>query len=253
MKNNLTISYILPTYQAETFIYNNLKAFSKYCLESGYNSEIIVVNDGSTDRTNETIERYLREQDGDMVKYINMLQNMGKGTAIKNGIEESKGQYIVFTDCDLQYSFKNIKDVVDALLHNGTNIVIASRMHKDSIYTIKSSNLSWIYIRHTAGRIYNKLIKFFTGLNLDDTQAGLKGFDRDTAGLIFRKMTISGFGFDVDILACAKENNKKISTIPVEFNYEHEMSTINFVRQIFIMSIDVLRVFLKRVSGYYRR
>jgi glycosyltransferase involved in cell wall biosynthesis len=247
------ISYIIPVYQAESFIYDTLTRFSKYCNDSGYKSEIIVVNDGSTDKTDEVIKIYLKENSNNLIKYIRQPQNRGKGLAIKKGVEVAEGQYIIFTDCDLQYSFKNISDVVNNLLNNSANVVIASRMHKDSIYKIRSANLSWIYIRHTAGRIYNKLINLFTHLHIEDTQAGLKGFDRDTAKLIFKKMTINGFSFDVDILTCAKENKKKIHTIPVEFNYEHEMSTINFIRQTFIMTFDLLRVFLKRITGYYRR
>jgi len=254
IKNKPLISYILPVYQAESFIYKNLSLFAKYCADSNQTSEIIAVNDGSTDRTDEIIEAYLRENnDKVQIKYINLPENKGKGFAIKEGIEIAEGQYIIFTDCDLPYSFKNISDVVNNLINNGSNVVIASRMHKDSIYRIRARNIRWIYIRHTAGRIYNWIINLFTYLNIEDTQAGLKGFDRATAELIFKKMTIKGFSFDVDILTCAKENNKKITTIPIEFNYESEMTTINFIRQTFVMTFDLFRVFLKKITGWYRR
>lgn len=253
MDNKPLISYILPVYQAESFISDTLARFSEYCADYGLNSEVIFVNDGSTDRTDEVIKSYLKKNTNNAIKYINKEQNRGKGSAIKAGVEIAEGQYIVFTDCDLQYSFKNIQDLVDNIRNSNSNVVIASRMHKDSIYKIKSSNLSWIYIRHTSGRIYNKFIKLITKLDIEDTQAGLKGFDRDTAKLIFSKMTVNGFGFDVDVLVCANENRKKISTIPVEFNYDHEMSTINFIKQTYIMTRDLLRVFLKRLTGYYRR
>ncbi|MBI4707231.1 MAG: glycosyltransferase [Candidatus Omnitrophica bacterium] len=252
MNNKPLISYILPTYQAASFIRNTMNRFSEYCSDSGLSSEIIIVNDGSTDSTDKIIKNYLQENKNRSIKYINHTKNSGKGSAIKTGIQAAEGQYIVFTDCDLQYSFKNIRDVVNNLLNNNFNVVIASRMHKESIYTIRSSNLSWIYIRHTSGRIYNYLINVFTNLYIEDTQAGLKGFDAETAKLIFDKMTIKGFGFDVDVLVCAKVNNKKITSIPVEFNYEHEMSTINFIRQTFVMTFDLLRIFFKRVTGHYR-
>lgn len=254
MKNKPLISFIIPVYQAESFIYNNLGLLSKYCADSNLNSEIIVVNDGSTDRTDEIIETYVREnKDKASIKYIHLQKNKGKGLAVKKGLEAAEGQYIIFTDCDLPYSFKNISDVIDNLINNKSNVVIACRMHKDSIYRIRSENLSYIYIRHTSGRVYNWLINFFTRLNIEDTQAGLKGFDRATAELIFRKMTVSGFSFDIDILTCAKENKKKISTIPIDFNYDSEMSTINFIKQTFIMTMGLFRVFFKRVTGYYTR
>lgn len=254
MKDKPFISYIIPVYQGESFIYDNLNRFSKYCTESNLNSEIIVVNDGSTDKTNEVIEAYLKDiKDNSLIKYVNLKKNGGKGLAIKKGLEAAEGRYIVFTDADLQYSFKNISDLVSTLIKGNANVVLANRMHKDSIYEIKSENLMYIYVRHTAGRVYNWLINLFTRLNIEDTQAGLKGFDRDTAEFVFKKMTVSGFAFDVDILACAKENNKKISSVPIKYNYDSEMSTINFIKQTFIMFFDLLRIFLKRITRYYRK
>ncbi len=254
MKDVPTISYIVPAYQAESFIYNNLRLFSDYCLNSKDRSEIIVVNDGSADSTAEIIEAYLNENGSSShLKYVNLKKNVGKGRAIKEGLEVAEGQIIVFTDCDLPYSFKNIDNVVNKLFNGSANVVIANRMHKDSLFLIKAGNLSYIYIRHTAGRVYNLLVKLLSNLDIEDTQAGLKGFDRETAELIFSKMTISGFSFDIDILVCAKEHGKKISTIPIDFNYETEMSTVSFVKQVFKMTVDLLRIFIKRKTGGYRR
>lgn len=253
-ENKILISYILPVYQAESFIYENLRRFSEYCSESGLASEIIAVNDGSTDRTNEKIEAYVREnRDSTFIKYINLQKNKGKGLAIKKGIEAAEGEYIVFTDCDLQYSFENIKSLVSALIKDGRKVVLANRMHKDSIYKIRSENLTYIYVRHTAGRIYNLLINTLTGLHLEDTQAGLKGFDITTAKLLFNKMTVSGFAFDVEILVCASENNIKIVSVPIVFNLDEEMTTVNFIKQIVVMTFDLLRIFIKHLSGYYRK
>ncbi|MBI5056281.1 MAG: glycosyltransferase [Nitrospirae bacterium] len=254
MKNKQLISFILPAYHAQSFIYNNLNLFSKYCTEADFKSEIIVVNDGSTDKTNEAIQSFLKDKkNGTLIKYINLPENRGKGFAIKKGFELSEGQYIVFTDCDLPYSFKNIDDVVKKLVNKEANVVIACRMHRNSVYKIRSENLSYIYIRHTSGRIYNWLINFFTRVNIEDTQAGLKGFDRETAELVFSKLSIDGFSFDIELLVCSKENEKKISSVPIEFNYESEMSTISFVKQTFFMTSGLMKVFFKRMSGYYKK
>lgn len=253
MNNKPTVSFIVPAYQAESFICNKLKLFSNYCLNSKVSSEIIVVNDGSTDRTNEVINAYLTKNESNFhLKYVNLKENVGKGRAIKRGLEIAKGQYIVFTDCDLPYSFENIDNVVCKLIDGSANVVIANRMHTDSFFLIKSANLSYIYVRHTAGRVYNVLVRLLSNLDLDDTQAGLKGFDRETAELIFNKMTISGFSFDIDILVCAQEHGKKISTIPIDFNYEAEMSTLSFAQQVVKMTFDLMRIFIKRMSGGYR-
>lgn len=253
MLNKTLISYIIPVYQAESFIYNNLTQFINYSIDSQLDSEIIIINDGSTDKTNEIIEKILKEYQNVPIKYLKSQKNQGKGLAIKSGVEASLGEYIVFTDCDLPYSFKSIRNVVDNLMKNAADVVIADRMHEESIYKIKSANLPYIYIRHTLGRVYNGLIKLFTHLKIEDTQAGLKGFNHKTAELIFKKMTLSGFSFDIDLLVCAQEHNKKILTVPIELNYESEITTINFSKQIFLMTNDLLRIFLKRITGYYRK
>lgn len=249
------ISYIIPVYQAESFIYNNLDLFMKFCSDSNpIHSEIIIVNDGSRDKTHETIEDYISKNKHPVpIRYINLPRNVGKGLALKKAVESAHGRYLIFTDCDLPYSFKDIKLMAHNLINNGANVVIASRMHRDSIYKIRSSNLSYIYVRHTAGRLFNKIVNLFTDLNIEDTQAGLKGFDRETAILLFSKMTVKGFCFDVDILTCAKENKKKITIIPVEHNYDSEMSTISFLKHGTKMLFDLIRIFSKRITGYYRK
>ena len=248
------VSYIIPVYQAESFIYDNLKLFLKYCADSAISSEIIVVNDGSTDRTKEIIELCLKENNDTLqIKYINLQKNVGKGLAIRKGFEVTEGQYIVFTDSDLQYSFKSIKNVVDCLIAKEADFVIANRMHNDSTYLMKSGLIHLIYVRHTAGRFFNWLVNLFTRLNIKDTQAGLKGFDRATAEIIFKKKFISGFSFDIDLLMCAKMHNKNIISIPIEHIYLSEMSTVNFLKHTFLMTIDMLRISLKCVTGYYTR
>ncbi len=249
------VSYIIPVYQAESFICNNLNLFVKFCSDSNHpHSEIIIVNDGSTDRTHEIIEDYIDKNKNVLpIRYINLPKNVGKGLAIKTAVELAYGRYLIFTDCDLPYSFRDIKEMAHDLIHNGANVVIASRMHRDSVYKMKSSNLSYIYVRHTIGRLFNKIVNLFMNLDIEDTQAGLKGFDRETAMLLFSKMTVKGFCFDVDILTCARENRKRIVTIPVEHNYESEMSTISFLKHGIIMLFDLKRIFVKKITGYYRR
>ena len=88
---------------------------------------------------------------------------------------------------------------------------------------------------------------------MDDTQAGLKGFDRDTAHLCVDKMTIEGFAFDIDLLTCASQNKKDIVQIPLEFNYDSEMSTLSFFKHAILMSFALLRIGIKRMTKHYTR
>lgn len=247
-----TISLIIPIYQAEDFIQDNLTSIAKYCEKSPHIKDIVLVNDGSTDRTHSLIKTFLQTHT-EYFTYIPLKTNMGKGAAIKAGIKAAQGDYVIFTDCDLPYAFSNIDNAIKQLTDQQAQVVVGSRMHPNSLYHIRPQNLSYIYIRHTSGRFFNKLVKFSTGLKMDDTQAGLKGFDRDTAHLCVDKMTIEGFAFDIDLLTCASQNKKDIVQIPLEFNYDSEMSTLSFFKHAILMSFALLRIGIKRMTKHYTR
>ena len=245
-------SLIIPIYNAELFILDNLNKLFNYCIKNKI--ELVLVNDGSSDSTDSIIQNFINKVEFDKYnfKYLNLLNNSGKGRAIKSALSFTTGDFIIFTDCDLPYSFENIDRVINMLIDGESKIVIANRMHPNSQYLIRSSKLSYIYIRHTAGRVFNLLVRILSNLDIMDTQAGLKGFERNAALIIFEKMTVVGFSFDIDILACAKSNNFIINSIPIDFNYETEMSTINFARQILLMTIDLLKIRFKIIIGKYK-
>jgi hypothetical protein len=91
------------------------------------------------------------------------------------------------------------------------------------------------------------------GLDIEDTQAGLKGMDRQTAELMRRYVSLSGFAFDVEMLVCAMHNGRSIRDVPVTFTYDSSVSTVSFLRQGFPMVRDLVRVLIRRKTGYYTR
>ena len=255
--NNLekkpTVSLIIPTYQAESFIVQSLERLIAYAQSTPHIQEILLIDDGSKDQTPETITQYLVKHPNSCIKFTALKQNVGKGTAIKSGMQIASGDHIIFTDCDLPYAFSDIDELIHTLQDKQTDVAIGSRMHPNSVYHIRSHNLSYIYIRHTSGRLFNYLINFFTRLGMADTQAGLKGFPQQAAKLCFSKMTVSGFAFDIDLLVCAQKNNLCIKTIPLNFNYDSEMSTVNFLKHAILMTASMLRIVSKKITGYYTR
>jgi len=247
-----TVSLIIPIYQAEEFIEQNITRLVAYCAQTPQINDLILVNDGSTDRTHDIIEASLKNHDQN-INYIHLKNNVGKGAAVKAGIAAAQGDHAIFTDCDLPYAFSNVDQAITQLIDHQAQMIIGSRMHPDSLYHIRPQNLSYIYIRHTSGRLFNKMVKIITGLPLEDTQASLKGFDRETAELCLKKMTTTGFAFDIDLLVCAHQNKRRIVQIPLEFNYESEMSTMSFFKHAVFMSFVLLRIFFKRMTHYYTR
>jgi dolichyl-phosphate beta-glucosyltransferase len=248
-----SVSLIIPTYQAESFIIPNMERLEAFAQNTPIIQEMILVDDGSQDQTPTLINQYLTKHPNTHFKRIALDQNVGKGAAIKKGVQMASGNVIIFTDCDLPYSFSDINALIHTLTTTQTDVAIGSRMHSDSVYHIRSQNLSYIYIRHTSGRLFNFLINFFTRLHMADTQAGLKGFTQQAAKRCFEKMTISGFAFDIDLLVCAQKNNLRIETVPLNFNYDSEMSTVSFLKHAVLMTLSILHIVFKKLTGYYTR
>lgn len=247
----MTVSLLVPVYQAEAFIVKTLQQLVCYAKRTPLLAEIVLIDDGSRDRTPELIDAFLSTITKGCFQLIRLPKNVGKGAAIKAGVSASKGDVIVFTDCDLPYAFKNIDAAIAQMVNHDAQFVVGCRMHPESMYHIRAPNLGYIYIRHTSGRLFNFLANVFTGLGLSDTQAGLKGFDRETAQLCFEKMTISGFAFDIDLLVCANIHHRRVVTIPLVFNYESEMSTVSFYKHAILMSGALIKIWLKRLFGRY--
>jgi glycosyltransferase involved in cell wall biosynthesis len=248
-----SVSLIIPTYQAEPFITQSLERLTEYAQSAPNLQEIILIDDGSRDRTPEIITQYLVANPNPYLKFTPLNQNVGKGSAIKKGIQIASGNILIFTDCDLPYAFSDINALIHTLKNEQTDVAIGSRMHPDSVYHIRSHNLSYIYIRHTSGRLFNHFINFFTRLHMADTQAGLKGFTQQAAKLCFNKMTVSGFAFDIDLLVCAQKNKLHIETVPLNFNYDSEMSTVSFLKHAILMTASILLIVSKKLTGHYTR
>jgi len=248
-----SVSLIVPTYQAASFINQSIQRLEAYAQNTPLIQEVILVDDGSQDHTSALINQYLTAHPNTRIKLITLSQNVGKGAAIKKGVQKALGHTIVFTDCDLPYSFSDINALIHTLTTTQADVAIGSRMHPDSVYHIRSHNLSYIYIRHTSGRLFNFLINLFTQLHMADTQAGLKGFTQQAAKHCFEKMTISGFAFDIDLLVCAQKNNLHIETVPLNFNYDSEMSTVSFLKHAVFMTLSILHIVFKKLTGHYTR
>jgi len=248
-----SVSLIIPTYQAESFIIPNIERLEAYAQNTPIIQEIILVDDGSQDQTPTLINQYLATHPNTRFKLIALNQNVGKGAAIKKGVQIASGNFIIFTDCDLPYSFSDINALIHTLTTTQADVAIGSRMHPESIYHIRSHNLSYIYIRHTSGRLFNFLINLLTRLHMADTQAGLKGFTHKAAKRCFGKMTVSGFAFDIDLLVCAQKNNLHIETVPLNFSYDSEMSTVSFLKHAILMTLSILHIVIKKFTGHYTR
>ncbi|OGL40205.1 MAG: hypothetical protein A2043_02235, partial [Candidatus Schekmanbacteria bacterium GWA2_38_9] len=178
--------------------------------KNNFSYEIIIVNDGSLDSTVKVVEECRKSNPNLHLKLANLERNMGKGMAVKKGIEEAQHDIIMFFDADLSCEPSNIKRAFSYFENPDIDIVIGDRNHKDSEIVNPPS-----FLRRISGKIYAWMVGKFILKGITDSQCGFKVFRKEAAKRIFRKTTIPRFGFDVELLYIANKANFRIMKMPV--------------------------------------
>ena len=221
MENEIYLSVIIPAYNEENRLFNTLKEIDSYLRRQDYNYEIIVVNDGSKDKTCQVIENLKDEAKIANLRLIDNKENHGKGYVIRQGMLEASGQYRLFIDADNSTSIDQIEKMWPFFKQN-YQVVIGSRDVKGSIINPDQSLL-----RRLIGKAGNLVIQTVGGLfGIQDTQCGFKCFTKEVVENVFPKTMINRWGFDVEVLAIAKKLGYKIKEIPVIWKNDLR-STVN--------------------------
>jgi dolichyl-phosphate beta-glucosyltransferase len=216
----MDLSIIIPAYNAENFIDNTINKL----ISSFPESEIIIINDGSQDRTLDKINNYSN------IKVINHTENLGKGKSLQDGFKLTSKKFIIFTDADLPYGIDNIKKVYDKLENNACDIVVGYRTKfKESFF------------RHLTHIGINVIIQFLFWFNIYDTQCGLKGFKKGFIDKIQSKLISKNFTIDIELLYLAKILKQNVCKLIVDTNYDKKSSTIK-IKDIIIMLIEIFKI-----------
>jgi glycosyltransferase involved in cell wall biosynthesis/4-amino-4-deoxy-L-arabinose transferase-like glycosyltransferase len=246
----IDLSVVLPVYNGEVFIERSLRELIEYVAFLTEPSELIIVDDGSTDRTAELIAATVAGAPVP-VQFIQSPQNEGKGAAIRRGMAIAQGRYRVFLDADLAYSPSAISEVRSKLAE-GADVVIGNRVHAESTYRVKPSFFRYLYTRHLAGRIFNRIVRVFLLPGIFDSQAGLKGFTDRASNVIFGGWLPDGFSFDLGVLSRARHEQLSIAQIPVHYRYDSEPTTVRFINDTAAALFDLAVVRL-RIGGEYSK
>ena len=241
------LSVIVPIWNGATRLPMLLQRMRQLFERLPYAAELVLVDDCSGPET----VRFLDEMNcGFPVRVFRNERNEGKGYSVARGMLAARGRLRVFTDADLAYPVEEIETIVDAL-ERGHDVAVACRVHRESRYVMSPSFFPYLFTRHLLSRTFNGVVRRLLVSGVLDTQAGLKGFTSEAAELIFPRLTIRRFGFDVECLYIAHRHGKRLAQVPVTFRYDDEPTSVKFVRDGARMLTDLLRVRTNAWRGVY--
>jgi dolichyl-phosphate beta-glucosyltransferase len=211
--------------------------------EKGLDFEIIVVDDGSTDRTAEVVgEAASRDA---RIRLIRNDANKGKGYAVRRGVRASEGGMILLCDADLSTPIEQLSKL---LPHVGSyDLVIASRSLPDSDVVVHQP-----FYREFMGKIFNVFVQLLVVRGIIDTQCGFKLMTRKAADDVFEYARIDSFSFDVEVILIAKRHGFGVKDIPVRW-IDSKGSRVHPVRDSAYMLLDLFRIKLYDLFGFYSK
>ncbi len=236
------LSIIIPAFNEESRIEDTLEKICQYFRNNSYISEIVVVDDGSTDNTFEIVTKMTSKIEDLMV--VSNGTNRGKGYSVRNGFLKSKGQFLLFSDADMSTPIREVEKLIH-FLRNGFDIAIGSRGLKESDIVIHQP-----YYREMMGKVFNIFVRMLAIGDFRDTQCGFKVFARKAALEITKRQRIERFSFDVEMLYIAKRLGYRIREVPIQW-FNSPSTKVNAIIDSFRMFTDLIRIRLNDWKGLY--
>ena len=238
------LSVVVPVFNQEAAIADNVETI-RSSLEAGLGAdfELIVVSDGSIDRT---AERVVEQHAGD-VRVIHYDRNLGKGYAVKIGALEARGRYVGYIDADLDLDPAWLPKFVAAAQERQLDFAIGSKRHPDSDVFYPRS-------RRAASWLYQQLVRILFRLNVRDTQVGLKVFRREVGEQVLPLLLVKRYAFDLEFLAVSRALGfSRIEELPIRLDYRFTGSGVRSLAVVRAL-VDTAAIFYRlRILRYYQR
>jgi dolichol-phosphate mannosyltransferase len=233
------LSFVIPAYNEEDSIETALGTLDEVVKDRKLQYEIVVVDDGSKDKTLSRAIKYARRNGH--VKVVSYTKNEGKGHAVRTGFMQTKGEVVVFADSDMDIDLAIVSKYVDALEHG--DIVIASKWHPDSVVNMALT-------RRILSHGFNVLVRLLTGAKLRDTQVGLKAMRKSALTNIFPRLCVKRYAFDVELLAVASLYGLKIVQMPAQLRIRESFRLTEVLK----MFQDLLGIAYRlKITHWYQR
>lgn len=235
----IELSFVVPAYNEEDYIEDTLRSLEAIIEDKNLPYEIVVVDDGSYDRTFARATGYAKRNGH--IKVFSNSKNSGKGHAMKIGFMQTSGNVVFFADSDMEIDLHQISKYLRAL-ENG-DIVIASKRHPNSQVDVP-------LLRKLLSYGFNGLVRLLTGVQLEDTQSGLKAMKKTAFENIIPRLAVKRYAFDVELLAVASLYGLKVVEMPVNIKLNASFKP----SEIWHMFIDLLGITYRlRILHWYQR
>ena len=241
-ENFIRWSVVIPAYNEEKRLPTYLHEILPYFDGRGETYEVIVVDDGSQDRTASVVERF--QTDAPSVRLIKLAENRGKGCAVRTGMLEARGRLRLFTDADGATPIRELEKLERAIAA-GADIAVGSRTRRDPTRTVETRAF-----RKLGGALFNIAVRSLGVTGITDTQCGFKLFRTPVAQALFSVLQCNGFSFDVEMLFLGQQWKYRIAEIPVQWT-EQAGSKVHVVRDGLRMLYDTWTVRRKYYRGFY--
>lgn len=237
------LSLIFPAHNEEQRIPNALEKAIEFLNQQEFTGEIIVVENGSSDRTYEVACGY-QDQFENLI--VLKTEARGKGIAVKTGMLAASGDYRMFLDVDLSMPIEGVSNFIPPLLAEEVDIAISTREGAGS------NRIGEPDYRHFMGRIFNTLIRILIMPKFQDSQCGFKCFRGNVAEDLFKHQTVNGMAFDSEILYIALMRDYRIKEIGIDWYFDTD-SRVRIIRDTIDMIGDTFHIKQNHRRGLYKR
>ncbi len=240
-----SLSIVIPAYNEENRLPATISRLKCYLARAEWEfAEVVVVDDGSRDATVRVVQNI--DTGGLAMRVLRNPGNRGKGYAVRNGVQKAKGEWTLVTDADLSTPIEELEKLWSAACDSGAQVAIGSRALDRSLVGVHQPVL-----RESAGRLFNVIARWLTGLPFKDTQCGFKLFETRVAREVFQRQRIERFGFDVEALFIARQLGYSAIEVPVRWNDVAGTKVTPFGG--LAAFLDPWRVRWHQMRGRYRR
>jgi dolichyl-phosphate beta-glucosyltransferase len=237
------LSVVIPAYNEALRLGATLVKVREYLETRNFTTELVVVDDGSTDITPQLLEEFAASHPA--MRVLRNEPNRGKGFTVRRGVLEAQGEFVLFSDADLSAPIEETNKLLAALESSGADAAVGSRALDRRLIGVAQP-----WYRKQAGRVFNLIVRAITGLKIHDTQCGLKLFRSSAARRAFELQRVTGFGFDPEVLFLIERLGGKVVEVPVRWN-DNPDTKVHFLRDSTRMFLDLLALRWRWARGKY--